>query len=105
MKRFFVFAILAIATIFIAAGRVITFAQQDPNLDPDIKVARPAYVTRHPKVLFDEAHFNVHTSGARSKAFAELITNDGYQVIPNKEKFGPKNLKGDDILVIVSALG
>src|SRR5215208_902750 len=105
MKQFFVVTILAIATIFMPAGRVITFAQQDTNLDVDIKVTRPAYVTRHPKVLFDEAHFNVHTSRGRSKAFADLITNDGYQVIPNKEKFEPKDFKEADILVVVSALG
>lgn len=104
MKQFPVFAIPAIAVLFISSERVITFGQ-DTNSDPDIKVTRPAYVKKHPTVLFDEAHFNVHTSGGRSKAFADLITNDGYRVIPGKEKFERKTLKGIDILVIVSALG
>ncbi|MEK6280652.1 MAG: hypothetical protein AABN95_09900, partial [Acidobacteriota bacterium] len=105
MKQFFVVAIPAIAVLFMSSARAITFGQQDPTPDPDITVARPAYVKSHPKVLFDEAHFNVHTSGDRSKAFADLITKDGYRVVPNKEKFEAKNLKGVDILVIVSALG
>lgn len=105
MKQLSGVVIPAIAVLFVFSARIIIFGQQDTNSDPDIKVARPAYVKKHPKVFFDEAHFNVHTSGGRSKAFADLITNDGYRVIPNKEKFEPKNLKGVDILVIVSALG
>src|SRR5687768_16207879 len=105
MKPRFVFAISAITIPFIASAWAIPFGQQDMNSDPDIKVTRPDYIKKHPKVLFDEAHFNVHTSGDRSKAFADLITNDGYRVIPNKEKFELKNLKRIDILVIVSALG
>jgi hypothetical protein len=56
-------------------------------------------------VLFDEAHFNVHTSGGRYKRFADLITTDGYQVIPNSKKFQEKMLKRYDVLVIVSPLG
>jgi len=103
MKQFLVFAIPAIAIMFISSESGIR--PQDIDSDPDIKVSRPAYLKRHPKVLFDEAHFNVHTSGDRSKAFAELITNDGYRVIPGKEKFGRQNLKGNEVLVIVSALG
>jgi hypothetical protein len=34
-----------------------------------------------------------------------LITSDGYQVTPNKEKFSAQVLKGFDILVISNALG
>ena len=61
---------------------------QRADPDFDTKVARPAYTaSRHPRVLFDEAHHNFHTAGGRYKPFAELITNDGYQVIPNREKF------------------
>lgn len=75
----------------------------DPNFDT--KVAKPAYTKKHPKVLFDEAHNNFHTATGRYKPFADLITNDGYQVIPNKQKFSAEVLKGYDILVISNALG
>jgi hypothetical protein len=82
-----------------------TYAQQvaDPNFDT--KVARPAYSKNGPKVLFDEAHNNFHTSSGRYKPFADLITNDGYRVSPNKEKFSADTLKGFDMLVISNALG
>jgi hypothetical protein len=77
----------------------------DPSFDT--KVARPAYAdpARHPRVLFDEAHHNFHTAGGRYKPFAELMTSDGYQVVPNREKFSPGVLQKGDILVIANALG
>jgi len=76
----------------------------DPSFDA--RVARPAYASRRqPKVLFDEAHFNVHTSGGTYKPFVDLLTSDGYRVSPNKEKFSGKSLKGYDVLIIANALG
>ncbi len=80
-------------------------ARQSVNQDADILVAQPAYTKQHPKVLFDEAHFNVHTGAGRSEALAQLITNDGYSVLPNKVKFRRESLGGSDVLVIISALG
>jgi hypothetical protein len=79
--------------------------RSDPNFNA--KVAHPAYAggPTHPRVLFDEAHHNFHTASGRYKPFAELITNDGYQVIPNKEKFTRDVLSKGDILVIANALG
>ena len=64
----------------------------DPNFDA--KVAKPAYTKDGPKVLFDEAHNNFHTASGRYKPFADLITNDGYQVIPNTQKFSADVLQG-----------
>ena len=84
---------------------VISIAQQvpDPNFDPT--VARPAYTKNHPRVLFDEAHNNFHTAGGRYKAFADLVTSDGYRVTPNTQKFTKETLAGYVILVISNALG
>ena len=75
----------------------------DPNFTAS--VARPAYKKNGPKVLFDEAHNNFHTSSGRYKPFADLISSDGYRVVPNKEKFSGATLKGYRILVISNALG
>jgi hypothetical protein len=75
----------------------------DPNFDT--KVANPACVTKHPRVLIDEAHFNVHTAGGEYKPFATLIANDGYEVIPNTKPFDAASLAGADILVIANARG
>jgi hypothetical protein len=77
--------------------------RSDPNFDT--KVARPAYTTEHPRVLFDEAHHNFHTTGGRYKPFAEIIANDGYRVIPNRDKFTKELLAKCDILIIANALG
>lgn len=77
--------------------------------DPDFKtkVDRPAYASgpAHPRVLFDEAHNNFHTSTGRYKPFAELMKSDGYLILPNKEKFTRDVLARGDILVIANALG
>ena len=84
---------------------VSLFSQQQADPNFDAKVANPAYTSTHPKVLFDEAHNNFHTATGRYKPFADLITNDGYQVSPNKEKFVATVLQGYDVLVIANALG
>jgi hypothetical protein len=81
------------------------FAQQVADPDFDTKVTKPAYTTKHPRVLLDEAHNNFHTAGGRYKPFAELITSDGYQVTPGKQTFALDTLKGIDVLVISNALG
>ncbi|HWE39171.1 MAG TPA: DUF4350 domain-containing protein, partial [Isosphaeraceae bacterium] len=95
---------LVASVVILLAGRAAVGQQvADPNFDT--KVARPAYDSRHPKVLFDEAHHNFHTAGGRYKPFAELISSDGYQVTPNRAKFTAESLRGCDVLVIANALG
>jgi len=69
------------------------------------RVANPAYVKQHPKVLFDEAHNNPEASAGRYMPFVDLVTNDGYRVTMNKERFTRGTLKGYDVLVIVNASG
>ena len=86
------------------AARVPGQQVADPAFDT--KIAKPAYAkSKHPKVLFDEAHNNFHTASGRYKPFADLITSDGYAVVPNKQKFTPAALKGFDVLVIANAIG
>jgi len=78
-------------------------SQQQADLTFDASVKNPAYTTTHPKVLFDEAHFNFHTTTGRYKPFADLIGNDGYSVTPNKVKFTKESLSGNEVLVIANA--
>lgn len=87
------------------AGGASALGQQVPDPNFEVKVAKPAYTDKHPRVLFDEAHFNVHTSTGGYKAFADLVSNDGYQVVPNTKPFDAKTLAGADILVIANARG
>lgn len=75
----------------------------DPNFDA--RVEHPAYTGTHPKILFDEAHHNFHTAAGRYKPLVDLLTNDGYVITPNKEKFQRGVLKGYDILIIANAMG
>jgi len=92
-------------------GQMPPLQQQQPGggqtADPDFnaKVDLPAYKKNGPRVLFDEAHNNFHTSTGRYKPFADLISSDGYQITPNKEKFSKATLKGHRILVISNAIG
>lgn len=75
----------------------------DPNFNA--KVDQPAYKKSGPKVLFDEAHNNFHTASGRYKPFADLVTNDGYRVVANKQVFSSTSLKGYRVLVISNAIG
>ncbi|WP_010584422.1 leucine-rich repeat domain-containing protein [Schlesneria paludicola] len=75
--------------------------RSDPNFD--VSIESPAYVDKHPSVLFDEAHQNFHTATGRYKTYADLMTNDGYKVVPNKEVLTPERLAGHDILIIANA--
>lgn len=93
--------LLAVLLLVLPAG---VFSQQVPDPGFNTRVARPAYTRNNPKVLFDEAHNNFHTTGGRYKGFVELITNDGYQVTANKEKFTSQLLQGYDILLIANPL-
>jgi hypothetical protein len=100
MKRFI------LTFCFVLIPFQVAFPQgQMADPDFDAKVAKPAYQKNGPKVLFDEAHNNFHTSTGRYKPFADLITNDGYQVVPNVAKFSATTLKAGEILVISNALG
>jgi hypothetical protein len=81
------------------------FCQQVSDAKFNVKVERPAYTSNHPRVLFDEGHFNVHTSKGGYKVFADLVTNDGYRITANDKPFDAKILAGYDILVIANARG
>ena len=83
-------------------------AQDEQLSDPtfDAHVARPAYqLGTGPRVGFDEAHFNYHTAGGRYKAFADLLTHDGYRLSPNRARFSRTVLRSYDLVVIANALG
>ena len=96
---------LLIALAVFVSARSAVFAQQFADPEFDAKVDRPAFPDHHPLVLLDEAHNNFHTADGRYKPFADLLTNDGFEVKPNKEKFSSQSLKGCTILVVANAQG
>lgn len=71
----------------------------DPNFDEH--VAHPAYTTAHPRVYFDEGHWDV----ALYKPFANLIRNDGYSVELKKGAVTRAALAGYDVLLLANVLG
>lgn len=80
-------------------------APQSIDADYDTSVDTPAYADRHPAVLFDEAHHNLHTSGGLYKPFADLIGHDGYRVEANKKPIARAVLDRYQILIIANATG
>jgi hypothetical protein len=89
----------------VAGLKITATGQQQPDSNFDASVTHPAYPKTRPKVLFDEAHNNFHTASGRYKPFVDLISNDGYQVVPNTQKFARETLKEFRVLVIANALG
>jgi len=84
---------------------VLSIGQQgpDPNFNPHVE--HPAYSKNFPRVLFDEAHNNFHTTTGRYKPFADLMFSDGYQIAVNLKPFTRESLQSYKILVIANALG
>ncbi len=80
-------------------------AQQVADPDFDASVDQPAFVRTRPKVLFDEAHHNVHRSDLTYKAFVSVLRNDGCRVDVNTGRFTKEALDGYALLVIAGALG
>ena len=98
-----VFVLITSLLAFAHPSHAQTKVERVVDVEFDVSVAKPAYKNKHPKVLFDEAHFNYHTSAGLYKPFVDLITNDGYRVTPNKQPFSAKGLDGFDILLIANA--
>lgn len=97
------FAVIICAFLLLTC--VNAFAQQMADPEFDTSVARPAYKDEGPRVMFDEAHHNFHTTDGRYKPFVNLLVNDGYRVIRNRQPFVKTRLSGFKILVIANALG
>lgn len=83
----------------------VTVAQQMADPEFDTSVANPAYKKDGPRVMFDEAHHNFHTTDGRYKPFVDMLLNDGYNVIRNRQSFSKTRLSGFKILIIANALG
>src|SRR5215207_2753827 len=80
-------------------------AQQAPDPEFKASVEHPAYKKEGPRVMFDEAHHNFHTTEGRYKPFVDLMINDGYRVVRNRQPFSKSSLSSFKVLVIFNALG
>ena len=95
--------IRTIALVLLLA--TVTFAQQQPDPEFNSVVENPVYKKDGPRVAFDEAHHNFHTTEGRYKPFVDLLMNDGYRVVRNRQPFTKASLSSFKVLVISNALG
>jgi hypothetical protein len=98
-------AIFALGGALLFGLSSVSLAQQVADPHFNAKVENPAYTKNFPRVLFDEAHYNSDTTNGRYKPFADLLFNDGYHVVVNRQPFTKESLKNFKILVIVNPLG
>jgi hypothetical protein len=84
---------------------VAAVAQQLPDPEFSTSVSNPAYTKNGPRILFDEAHHNFHTSDGRYKPFVDILMNDGYRIVRNRQPFTKSSLTSFKVLVIANALG
>jgi hypothetical protein len=96
---------LLLICLLVWATCLFAHAQQMADPEFNASVEHPAYSRNGPRVLFDEAHNNFHTTTGRYKPFVDLVVNDGYRVIRNRQSFTSKVLDSFKILLIANALG
>src|SRR6201988_5511160 len=102
MKRAVIFCLLLSV---LSVSSVAVLAQQLPDPEFNTSVENSAYKKEGPRVMFDEAHHNFHTTEGRYKPFVDLLMNDGYRVIRNRQSCSKTRLDSFKILVIANALG
>lgn len=74
------------------------------GIEFDAIVLDPAYERgTGPTVLFDAGHHNHHAIGSTYRPFANLMTNDGFQIVELYGQLSRVGLRDADILVIVAA--
>src|SRR6266496_2271728 len=96
---------LALMAIALTHSVIICTAQQMADPEFNTSVEHPAYTKNLPRVLFDEAHNNFHTTTGRYKPFADLIQNDGYHVVRNRQVFTKALLGSFKVLIIANEIG
>jgi hypothetical protein len=98
MKLFVTICSLLLLTITVTAQQAF-----DPEFNTSVE--NPAYKKEGPRVMFDEAHHNFHTTEGRYKPFVDLLLNDGYRVVRSRQPFTKTSLSSFKVLVISNALG
>ena len=96
---------VAITCALLLVLSVSAQSQQMADDEFNTTVANPAYKQNGPRVMFDEAHHNFHTTDGRYKPFVDLLSNDGYRIVRNRQPFTKTLLSSFKVLVIANALG
>jgi hypothetical protein len=100
---------LLLVALMVLLGGIVYLAMfpvgQQPDRAFDTRVSKPAWVDRHPVILFDEAHYNAHTLDGNFAPFGALLRNDGYVLRTNRQPFTQESPADVRVLVIVNAAG
>ncbi|MEW5799229.1 MAG: DUF4350 domain-containing protein [Bacteroidota bacterium] len=93
--------------VCVVTAAVILSSCDGQKADPDFSAAvkKPAIQEGSVKILFDEAHNNIHTMAGTYRPFVELLEHDGYTIHQNVDPFSTQSLQGYSILVISNAKG
>lgn len=93
--------------ICIAVAAVVLLSCDGQKADADFSavVQKPAIPDGSVKILFDEAHNNIHTMNGTYNPFVELLENDGYAIHSNVDLFSDQTLHGYTVLVISNPKG
>jgi hypothetical protein len=72
----------------------------------DASVPKPAFAAAAgPRLIFDEAHANLHTAGGRYAVVAAVASADGFRVEPGTQPFTAGSLRPGEVLLIANARG
>ena len=93
---------VAITCALLLVLSVSAQSQQMADDEFNTTVANPAYKQNGPRVMFDEAHHNFHTTDGRYKPFVDLLSNDGYRIVRNRQPFTKTLLSSFKVLAIDS---
>lgn len=96
----------AAAALLVFLGVAFFFAQRaDYGWNPAAE--SPEFTARHPRVLFDEGHYNASSIGIAGRYWplGRLLRADGYAVTRGEGHMTPRRLRGVDVLVIANASG
>lgn len=94
--------VLAIGAVVFVASRWLAPAAA---LHFTGRLASPVWRSDGPAVLVDNAHWNHGTADGRLQAFAELLTADGYRVLPGANGTRAETLADARVSVVVNPLG
>jgi len=99
-------AALALAALAAVAPAARLASQVAPDAGFDATVAEPVFAAgAGPRLIFDEAHANLHTASGRYAAVAAIAGADGFRVEPGTQPFSPGNLPPGAVLLIANARG
>jgi hypothetical protein len=97
--------LLSILSLSFALGAASCSSGDQVDSNFDTRVSTPAYTDNGPRVLFDEAHHNIHRAGKSYRPFVELIESDGYRVTPGTGRVTAESLIPYQVLVVACAMG